>query len=162
MISERKLKEYLKETQIQANLYSGCRKVQVGSLLIPHNTKTFIYGANRAIPDICKSKNGQCHRIELYGDDFKEHRLPSDCRAIHSEIDAITQAAKYGIPTQNATLIVTRYPCEACARAIVSAGIKYVYYGREQEISDETARIFQSGHVYVKHISDWTYEDTRR
>ena len=100
--------------------------------------------------------------IELYGEDSKNHRLPSDCRAVHSEIDAIAQAAKFGISTYRATIIVTRYPCEACARAILTAGIKTVYYGREQKISEETEKIFKSGNIKVYHINDWTYQDTTR
>ena len=59
-------------------------------------------------------------------------------------------------------MIVTRYPCEACARAIVNSGIREVYYGREQKISEEAELIFKSGDVRIHHISDWIYEDTTR
>ena len=159
MLQKNKIIEYLNEIQSQAEEYSGCKKVKVGALLIPHNSKTYIYGFNRAVPDLCRSE--ECRRIQLYGEDSKSHRLPSDCRSIHSEVDAICNAAKFGISTYNSTLIVTRYPCEACARAIVSAGIKEVYYGREQEISEETARIFSDNKIKVQRV-DWTYEDTRR
>ena len=159
MLQKNKIIDYLNEIQSQAEEYSGCKKVTVGALLIPHNSKTYVYGFNRAVPDLCRSE--ECRRIQLYGEDSKSHRLPSDCRSIHSEVDAICNAAKFGISTYNSTLIVTRYPCEACARAIVSAGIKEVYYGREQEISEETARIFSDNKIKVQRV-DWTYEDTRR
>ena len=48
---------------------------------------------------------------------------------------------------------------EACARAIVDAGISRVYYGRAQSISDETAKIFYAYGVEVIHVSDWEEED---
>lgn len=160
MLSETKVKWYLNQIQEEAEMYSGCKKVSVGALIIPHNTKTYIFGFNRTLPKSCKEQ--VCKRIELYGEDFKEHRLPSDCRAIHSEIDAIAMCAKFGFSTHRATIIITRYPCEACARAIVNAGIKYVYYGREQEISEETKEIFNSANIQVKHVKSWTYEDTTR
>lgn len=160
MISSKKVEEYLNLAQDYANENSGCCKVSVGSLLIIKKPDVHVYGANQCLPDTCKS--GICHRIELYGEDSKNHRLPSDCRSIHSEIDAICSAARFGLSTLRAYLIVTRYPCEACARAIVKSGISEVYYGREQEISEETVKIFESGGVKVHHVKNWTYEDTTR
>ena len=95
----------------------------------------------------------------LYGNASKEHRLPSDCDAVHSEIDAISQAAKCGLKTNGATIYVTRYPCENCARAIVAAGIKKVIYGRKESISDYTKQILDSGNVEVIRRDDWERED---
>lgn len=153
--------KFLDEAQEYADAYSGCKKVAVGSiLLIPSSYKIYVYGCNSSFPVSCREVG--CRRVALYGEDSKEHRLPSDCRSLHSEVDAITQAAKWGYPTSRATLVVTRYPCEACARAIVNAGIKYVYYGREQEISPETQKIFKAGKVKIVHVDNWTYADTRR
>lgn len=154
-------KDMLDLAQRYADKMSGCRKVAVGCILIPKgDTIVQIYGCNKTLPLDCR-KFG-CRRVQLYGEDSKNHRLPSDCRALHSEVDAITQAAWFGHSVYGATMYVTRYPCEACARAIVNAGIKYVYYGREQEISEETKAIFDEGHVTVTHINDWYYADTRR
>lgn len=155
------IERFLDYAQEYADKYSGCRKVAVGSILVPRdNPKIFIYGCNKSLPVSCRDEG--CRRIELYGEDSKNHRLPSDCRSLHSEVDAITQAARWGYSTDMARLFVTRYPCEACARAIVNAGIKEVYYGREQEISDETRNILTQGHVKFIHVKSWTYEDTRR
>jgi deoxycytidylate deaminase len=61
--------------------------------------------------------------------------------------------------TYDSSIYVTRYPCEACARAIVAAGIKHVYYGRQQEISDETKLIFATAGVEVVWVKTWTAED---
>lgn len=155
-----KVKEILDRAQEYADKTSQCKKVSVGAVIVPHNTKIEIYGANICYPMNCKTDG--CRRIALYGEDSKNHRLPSDCRALHSEIDSITQAAKFGVSIRDAAMFVTRYPCEACARAIVNAGIKEVYYGREQEISVETEKIFDSNHVKVYHIDTWNYIDTRR
>lgn len=154
----RKVYALLDEAQEYADIFSGCKKVAVGSMLIPATTdETRIFGVNCTLPISCR-ENG-CQREELYGDDNKSHRLPSDCRAVHSEIDAITCAAKYGFATNRAVIIVTRYPCEACARAIVKAGIKAVFYGRQQEISEQTKNILKAGGVRVFWMKEWNYED---
>lgn len=160
MMRSEKVKEFLDKAQEYADRTSQCKKVAVGAVIVPHDMKVEIYGANICYPMNCKTEG--CRRIALYGEDSKNHRLPSDCRSLHSEIDAITQAAKFGISIRDAKLFVTRYPCEACARAIVNAGIREVYYGREQEISEETERIFSSNHVMVYHENTWNYIDTRR
>lgn len=157
-----KVKEYLNMAQEFADKYSGCKKVSVGSILIPAHTteKIYFYGCNKTLPVSCR--NVGCRRVAMYGEDSKNHRLPSDCRALHSEIDVLTAAGRMGIATDGATLVVTRYPCEACARAIVNAGIKNLYYGREQEISFETQSILSFGSVNFYHVKSWNYEDTRR
>jgi len=49
-------------------------------------------------------------------------------RATHAEINAIAYAAKSGTETDNTTLYCSYSPCPACARAIVSAGIKEIYF----------------------------------
>lgn len=157
-----KVKELMEKAQLYAEDKSGCNKVAVGSVLLASvdSLEFAIYGANCTLPQSCREVG--CLRKSLYGEDSKNHRLPSDCRAIHSEIDVITQAAKRGISTNGATIIVTRYPCEACARAIVGAGIAKVYYGRNKEISEETKKIFEAGHVKVEWIKDFVWCDTDR
>jgi deoxycytidylate deaminase len=49
-------------------------------------------------------------------------------RAIHAEMDALTSAARKGIPVKGATLFVTAFPCHYCARHIVAAGVDQVQY----------------------------------
>lgn len=50
-------------------------------------------------------------------------------RAVHAEMDAlISSARKGGAGVQGCTLFTTTYPCHNCARHIVAAGIKAVYF----------------------------------
>jgi len=56
--------------------------------------------------------------------------------AIHSEINLIAEAARTGISTQTASIYVTTFPCPPCARAIVKAGIKKVYYSKGYSLLD--------------------------
>lgn len=50
------------------------------------------------------------------------------CRALHSEMNAIIQAAQHGVSTKGATLYCTHQPCSVCARMLVNAGIARVVY----------------------------------
>ena len=45
----------------------------------------------------------------------------------HAELNAITNAARVGVPLDGCALLVTHPPCMDCARAIVQAGIKKVF-----------------------------------
>jgi deoxycytidylate deaminase len=50
-------------------------------------------------------------------------------RAVHAEMDAIVAAArKGGASVQNSVLFTTTYPCHNCARHIVAAGVREVYF----------------------------------
>lgn len=148
------IKVLLDMAHTYAKVRSGCTKVAVGSVITDENGSILSFGANAAIPNLCRSEG--CLRIKKYGNNAKEHRLPSDCRAIHSEIDAICHLEK---SARGGNIYVTRYPCESCARAIVAAGISTVYYGRQQEISEQTEEIFRSAGVNVCHLSSWDAED---
>lgn len=156
-------KELLEAAHGFSKVFSGCKKVPVGSVIVEpdfYSSRGYSVvssGANRAIPNLCRSE--ECRRIQLYGEDSKNHRLPSDCRAIHSELDAIITAKRN---LHDDMIVVTRYPCEACARAIVAAGIKTVVYGRKQKITEETQNIFNSAGITVIHVDDWDAEDTER
>lgn len=148
MYTECSYEDILKNIHNRAKRVSMCCKAQVGAEI--YNPKYVAFGCNITMPGNCKREG--CHRIKMYGDDAKSHRLPSDCYAIHAEVDAIATAARTGESLYGATIFVTRYPCEACARAIVSAGIKEVVYGGIEEISEQTKEIFDNYTVEVTYI----------
>jgi len=49
-------------------------------------------------------------------------------RMTHAEMNAITDAARLGRPTENSTLFSTTFPCHNCAKHIVASGITRVVY----------------------------------
>lgn len=148
---------YLKMAGDYAKDATGCLKVSVGSCIVTIFGET-ILGANRVIGHRCEKEG--CLRIAKYGDNAKTHRNPDDCLAIHSEIEAICRAASRGVNVRGGAIFVTRYPCEACARAIVAAGIKKVVYGRSQEISAMTKQIFEDAGVRYYNCVDYQEDDT--
>lgn len=50
------------------------------------------------------------------------------CRGTHAESNAISNAAKFGIPIEGTSIFTTWAPCYTCAKQIVNAGIKHVLY----------------------------------
>lgn len=70
----------------------------------------------------------------LAGDDTLYSKLPGVkdliefSRAIHAEMDALLSAARGGISPVSGTLYCTTYPCHSCARHLVTAGVRTVFY----------------------------------
>lgn len=150
------INDWLDAAQKRADNLSTCAKVQVGCVITDKDGEDLVWGWNKGIERNCREEG--CHRIELYGEDSKNHRLPSDCVALHSEINAIATAARFGISLYESSIYITRYPCEACARAIIRAGIKEVIYGRRESVSPMTQRMFDEAGVQTIHAA-WNAED---
>ncbi|MBX9689086.1 MAG: hypothetical protein K2X27_20420 [Candidatus Obscuribacterales bacterium] len=49
-------------------------------------------------------------------------------RSTHAETSAIVDAARRGVSIRNSHLFATAFPCQECARHILTAGIKRVFY----------------------------------
>lgn len=49
-------------------------------------------------------------------------------RAVHAEMNAITDAARTGVALRGSVLYCTTYPCHNCAKHIVASGIERVVY----------------------------------
>lgn len=144
-----KREDYLDMAQLYADKMSGCCKVAVGAVVVKEE-RMISFGANRSVAYPCKTCG--CLRVKRYGEDSKLHRNPEDCSSIHSEIDALSNLRE---SATGATIYVTRYPCEGCAKAIISAGIKEVVYGGTAQISSMTRDMFDEYNVRCVWIPDW-------
>jgi dCMP deaminase len=71
--------------------------------------------------------------------------------AIHAEAAVIAAAAKAGRGVRGAELVVTDFPCPVCARLIVAAGVKVVYYHRGYAMLDGE-EILRVGGVSVRQV----------
>ncbi|TLD40244.1 MAG: dCMP deaminase [Candidatus Jettenia ecosi] len=95
---------------------------QVGALLVidKHILTTGYNGAPSGIPH-CLDIG--CLREQLKVPPGERHEL---CRGLHAEMNALLQAANYGIKISGATLYSTTHPCSLCAKMLVNVGIKRI------------------------------------
>jgi len=49
-------------------------------------------------------------------------------RTVHAEINTLAQCAKHGISCDGATAFINTFPCFNCFKALVNAGIVFIYY----------------------------------
>ena len=102
-------------------LRSHCIKAQVGAVLTK-DTRIISIGYN--------GPPAGTHNCD---EEFPETGCPRDAKgscslALHAEQNAILFAVKNGSNIEGSTLFVTLAPCIACARLILSSGIKVVFY----------------------------------
>lgn len=75
------------------------------------------------------------------------------CRAVHSEQNAIIQAALHGVSIEGATLYCTHQPCTLCAKMLINAGVKRVVY-REDYPDGESLKFFNMARIEVSKVNE--------
>ena len=85
-------------------------------------------GAPKGVPH-CADMGG-CLREKLKIPSGQRHEI---CRGTHAEQNAITQAAKLGIPIEGSTLYCNTFPCVICTKMILNAGIQTVVYDSDYD-----------------------------
>lgn len=131
------LETLIKHANIEAS-ESTCKKLQVGAVLV-RDGRIICTGRN-GVP----SKERHCCSIDWQdgrgnfggpGDLFVvedgkviTHHEWSKQHEAHAEMNCICRAARYGIATDGAALVVTTEPCLTCAIQIIACGIIEVVY----------------------------------
>ncbi|MDD5623600.1 MAG: deaminase [Candidatus Peribacteraceae bacterium] len=85
-------------------------------------------GAPKGVPHCAEM--GGCLREKLKIPSGQRHEI---CRGTHAEQNAITQAAKFGIPIAGSTLYCNCFPCVICTKMILNAGITTVVYDSDYD-----------------------------
>jgi dCMP deaminase len=94
---------------------STCPRLAVGCVIVNDDRQVLVTGYNGAPRGLEHCCDVGCHVVD-------NHCL----RAVHSEANAIAQAARVGVSLRSATLYVSRRPCTRCALLIAQVGIKEV------------------------------------
>jgi dCMP deaminase len=106
--------EYFLKLAMLASERATCPRMHCGCVLVK-DKNIVATGYNGSIP-------GDDHC-----DDVGCLLVDNHCvRTVHAEMNALTQAAKWGHPVVGSTAYITNMPCTACAKALVAAGVKRV------------------------------------
>ncbi|MGA8240320.1 MAG: cytidine/deoxycytidylate deaminase family protein [Desulfobacterales bacterium] len=126
---------------------STCTRRAVGAIIVK-DKRILSTGYNGAPSGIRHCLEVGCLRESLQIPSGERHEL---CRGIHAEQNAIIQAAYHGVSVNNAVLYCTNQPCAICAKMIINAGIKKIYY--QSGYSDALAQemLSEAGIDLIKH-----------
>ncbi len=75
-------------------------------------------------------------------------------RTVHAEQNAITQAARLGIPLEGATLYCRMTPCRTCAMLIINCGIVRVVCEKKYHAGGESEEMFRMAGIELVYFSD--------
>lgn len=99
---------------------SSCNRLQVGCLLVLNN-RIVAHGYNGYLP-------GCPHESIIEND----HEIAT----IHAEQNALIDCAKRGVSCNNCIAYITHFPCVNCAKYLLAAGIKKIYYINDYKNAD--------------------------
>ena len=119
-----------------ASLRSGCNSRANGAIIVI-DRQIISTGYNGPLPGQphCTDKGSDfCLRRAMNIPDYDKYNY---CPSSHAEANAIAQAAKHGISIDGASMYCTLSPCVICAKSIVIAGIKAVYFETMYESKNE-------------------------
>lgn len=122
-------------------LRSTCDRARVGSVLA-RKGRILATGYNGALP-------GQPHCDEI------GHLMVDDhcVRSVHAEQNALIQCAIHQVSPVDSDLYVTHYPCLICAKLLISAGIRRIYYvlsyNSGKPPDDVVSSLFQEMNIYT-------------
>jgi dCMP deaminase len=103
---------------------STCTRRAVGAIIVK-DKRILSTGYNGAPSGIGHCLEIGCLRETMNIPSGERHEL---CRGIHAEQNAIIQAAYHGVSVKDAVLFCTNLPCSICAKMLINAGIKKIYY----------------------------------
>ena len=73
----------------------------------------------------------------------EDGRKTTHClRTLHAEVNALCQAARFGVSVDGATLYCKMAPCFNCAKMLVNAGIKRVVCEKDYHEAKDAKQVF--------------------
>ncbi|WP_042223401.1 ComE operon protein 2 [Oceanobacillus manasiensis] len=131
---------FMAQSQLLA-LRSTCTRLMVGASIV--RDKRIIAGGYNG------SVSGGVHCI-----DEGCYVVDGHCvRTVHAEANALLQCAKFGVPTEDADIYVTHFPCLQCSKQLIQAGIKTIYYKEDYRNNEYAIQLFKEAGVSLKKVT---------
>lgn len=123
---------------------SGCIIVKDKRILV-----TGYVGSVAGLPH-CDEVGHEMHKV--IHDDGKEtmHCI----RTIHAEQNALTQAAKLGVPLDGATVYCKMTPCYVCAKLLANTGVKRIVASKDYQASKQSRKLFVDANIDLTILND--------
>jgi len=118
-----------------ASQRSTCLRRQVGAVIVK-DRMILSTGYNGVPRGIVHCAQAGCLRDKMKIPSGERHEL---CRGLHAEQNAIVQAAIHGVSVRWGDIYCTNFPCVICAKMIINADIRRIYYteGYSDSLSGE-------------------------
>ena len=101
---------------------STCLRRKVGAVLV-RDRRILTTGYNGAPRGVAHCEEAGCLRERLGVPSGERHEL---CRGLHAEMNALLQAAVYGVRAEGGDIYCTNQPCSLCTKMLINAGVRRV------------------------------------
>ncbi|MCF8037926.1 MAG: dCMP deaminase family protein [Desulfohalobiaceae bacterium] len=105
---------------------STCLRRKVGAVAVK-DKRILATGYNGAPTGLRHCRETGCLREQIGVPSGERHEL---CRSLHAEQNVIIQAAVHGIPLAGADLYCTDQPCLICAKMLINANFRKIYFAK--------------------------------
>lgn len=128
--------EYFMTAAYLISKRSSCERLHVGCIIIDNN-RIITTGYNGHI-------KGAAH-ISIIDNGHEQ-------MTIHAEANAIADAASRGVKCFGASAYVTHYPCINCAKNLIAAGIKEIYYCEDYRNNAICEKLYDMANVKINKL----------
>lgn len=106
---------------------STCNSRKIGAVITKSNRilATGYNGAVHGAPHCIDRGPNFCLRRSIGAHDADKYNY---CISSHAEVNALDQAARFGIAVDGAALYCTLEPCNWCFKQLIQAGVHEIYY----------------------------------
>lgn len=126
---------------------SNCIRRSVGAVLV-QDKRIISTGYNGTPHGVKNCDEGGCVRCkEREAGKLKSGEREEMCVCIHAEQNAVIQAALHGVSTKGASIYTTIPPCSQCAKILINAGIKQVFYRKDPHFTQGIVLLNSAGVV---------------
>ncbi len=128
--------EYFMSLALLISSRSPSKRLKVGSVIVQENR--VISSGYNGFP------SGAPHESIM--------RDGHEINTIHSEQNAISDAAKRGVAIANSTIYITHFPCIHCAKYIISSGITKIVYLEDYRNDSVVIELLNQANVTIEKI----------
>lgn len=137
---------HIKVASIYAEL-SYARRLKVGAIIVKDN-RVISIGYNGTPP----GWDNECEQVIRRYENGKEE-LETKPEVIHAEANAIAKLARSQESGEGSDMFITHAPCIECAKLILTAGIKKVYY-RQVYRNEDGIKLLKKSGVEIERVED--------
>ena len=132
--------EYFMATALLMASRSSCQRLRVGCVIVsggPHRNRVVAAGYNGFLP-------GAPHTSRV--------RDGHEQATVHAEQNAVSDAARRGVPLEGATIYITHFPCVNCAKILAAAGIRTIKYRNDYKNDPMVGEILGESGVAIEQL----------
>lgn len=143
--------DYFLELANTASKRATCNRGRSGCVIVRDKQvlATGYVGSPIGLPH-CDDVGHLLKKVVQEDGETTEHCL----RTIHSEQNAICQAAKRGISIFGATVYTRMTPCRTCTMLLINCGIERVVCERKYQQAEESEKLFNEAGVKIEYKFD--------